>query len=385
MNDIPPPDMNLLKNVYDFCNLKNPFETTAETDKLMLNAFREIIQWHKSQNKFYANFLKINNFSLDDLKSVADLSKIPFIHANFFKMHEIATVSKEKVYLTLTSSGTTGQKSQMFFDEWSIEISRKMLDKIFSFYGFSAPEQEVNYLLYAYEPIKNSMIGTTNTNIHLTSYAKAASTFFALKNYGGGKYEFDFFGTINALKEYQKENKPVRIFGFPAFMYFTLTKMKELDIENFRLHSDSFVFFGGGWKGHTDKAITKPELYTMIEKQLGVTNNRIREGYGAVEHSIPYFECPNHNLHAPVWSKIYIRDVRTLKVLDYNKTGYLHFITPYITSTPAISVLMGDLGELYPADSCSCGLKTPYFTIKGRAGISQNKSCAVSAAELLKK
>ena len=383
--DIMIPEMNTLSSVYEFCMLDKPYEININTDKLMIEAFKEIINWHTQHNQFYCKFLNANDFSVNDLNSVEDLHKLPFLHANFFKLHEIPSIEQEKIFLRLTSSGTTGQKSQMFFDEWSIKIARRMVDTIFDYYGFNTPEQEVNYLLYAYEPVENLAVGTTNTNVFLTSYAKPKHIRFALRNYGNGKHEFDFFGTAETLIKYQEEGIPVRIFGFPAFMYFTLAKMKELGYSDLKLHPESFVSFGGGWKGFSDKAITKEELYSMIQKQLGIIDSRIRESYGSVEHSIPYVECPNHNLHVPVWSKLYIRDVKTLEVLGYNQTGYMQFVTPYITSVPAMSVLMGDLGEMYSGDSCGCGLETPFFVIKGRAGISQNKSCAVSAAELLRK
>lgn len=383
--DVPISDPVALSSVYDFCMLDNPYEVNSKTDEMMLMAFREIIEWHKSRNKFYSKFLEINNFKVSDLQSIDDLQKLPYIHANFFKMHEIPTIESKDVFLHLTSSGTTGQKSQMFFDEWSIKSARRMVDTIFTYYGFNTPDTETNYLLYAYEPTENFAVGTTNTNVFLTSYAKPKEIRFALRNYGNGKHDFDFFGTVETLYKYQEANLPVRILGFPAFMYFTLTKMKELGYKDLNLHPESFVSFGGGWKGNSDKAISKKELYSIINQQLGVPDTRIRESYGSVEHSIPYFECSCHNLHIPVWSKLFVRDVKTLQVLDYDEVGYLQFVTPYITSVPAISVMMGDLGAMYPAESCNCGLKTPYFEIKGRAGISQNKSCAVSAAELLKK
>jgi hypothetical protein len=81
---------------------------------------------------------------------------------------------------------------------------------------------------------------------------------------------------------------------------------------------------------------------------------------------------------------VFIRDVKTLKPLNYGETGFLQFITPYITSVPVHSVLMNDLARLYPGKECGCGIKSPYFEIIGRAGTSKNKSCAVAAAELMK-
>lgn len=72
-------------------------------------------------------------------------------------------------------------------------------------------------------------------------------------------------------------------------------------------------------------------------------------------------------------------------MLDYDQPGFMNFVTPYITSVPAVSVMMGDMGVMHRAEECSCGAQTPFFEVLGRAGISQNKSCAVSASELLKK
>ena len=160
--------------------------------------------------------------------------------------------------------------------------------------------------------------------------------------------------------------------------------MKKLGIPPLKLHPESLVFLGGGWKGNADKQISKEELYSLIEEMLGIPNNRLRDGFGSVEHCVPYIECSNHEFHVPVWSRVFIRDVETLKALNYGEKGFLHFISPYITSMPAHSVIMGDMASLHEAKSCGCGSPTPYFRIHGRAGISKNKSCALAASELLK-
>ena len=81
---------------------------------------------------------------------------------------------------------------------------------------------------------------------------------------------------------------------------------------------------------------------------------------------------------------MYARDVATLEPLGPGQTGFLHAVSPYITSVPAHSVLMGDLMQWRPGEECGCGLSTPYFELQGRAGTSKNRSCAMAAAELLK-
>ncbi|HEY9715848.1 MAG TPA: hypothetical protein V6C69_00160, partial [Trichormus sp.] len=107
--------------------------------------------------------------------------------------------------------------------------------------------------------------------------------------------------------------------------------------------------------------------------------------FGSVEHCIPYIECEYHEFHVPVWSKVFIRDVKTLAPVGLRGKGFLHLVSPYITSVPAASVLMGDLASLHEGSECPCSLTTPYFIVHGRAGLSKNKSCAVAAAELIGK
>lgn len=381
MSKLLPPASDSLRSVAKLCEVSTPYESSDALDALFVDAFREILSWHKKNNTFYNNLAK--DIDEASLKSIDDLKKIPFIHANFFKMHESLSIDKENIHEHLTSSGTSGQKSQMFFDEWSILSARRMVKFIYDSIGFNSPDQESNYLLLAYEPLKNFKVGTTNTNIFLTSFSKPKEVFFALRE-TNGTHEFDRFGSVRKLQEYALQETPVRIHGFPSFMYFTLMQMREMGIK-VKLHRDSLAMFGGGWKGYADQAISKEELFALMHEYLGIPLSRIRDGYGSVEHSIPYIECKNHKMHIPVWSRLFVRDIKTLEVLEYGKSGFLNFITPYITSVPAISVMMGDLGIMHRADECSCGAKTPFFEVLGRAGVSQNKSCAVSASELLKK
>jgi len=158
--------------------------------------------------------------------------------------------------------------------------------------------------------------------------------------------------------------------------------MKKMGLPPLKFHPDSLVFLGGGWKGHADKQIEKHDLYKLAEEMLGIPNSRLRDGFGSVEHCVPYVECDRHEFHVPAWSRVFIRDVATLKPLTWGEKGFLHFVSPYITSMPAHSVIMGDMASLH--NDCSCNLKTPYFKIHGRAGVAKNKSCALAASELLK-
>lgn len=379
------PDHSALSKVQDLCDIPQPYLQSEEMDTLFLDAMKQSVDWHKSRNPFYDKLLKLNQIQSEDLKNLEDLQRLPFIHANFFKTHEVPTVSKKDVAITLTSSGTTGQKSQMFFDEWSINSGRRMVDFVYDYYGWNTPETKTNYIVSNYEPEPDSTRGTTNTSKFLTHYAPANDMFYLLRSNGRGGHEFDAFGAIEKLKKYEKDALPVRVVGFPSFFYFVIKLMMDLGIPPLKLNPKSLVFTAGGWKGYADQQISKADFAALVEQQLGIPQSQCRDGYGSVEHSVPYIECPNHKLHVPIWSRAFIRDTRTLEVLGFNKPGFLCFLTPYITSVPAISVMMGDLAMTHPAEACTCGLKTPFIEILGRAGVSKNKSCAVSASELLRK
>lgn len=379
------PDAVALPQVQKLCDMKDPYRVSVSDGALFLGAMKEIITWHTSKNSFYKKLVSDQKFTLDALKTVDDCHKIPFVPANFFKLHEVVSIPKSNVSLHLTSSGTSGQKSQMFFDEWSIGSAQRMVDYIFDAYQWTTPSKPANYILYSYQQTQESKLGTAFTDNYLCKYAPVNQVFTTLRLTGSGGHEFDVFGTIEALQRFSGDSLPVRIFGFPAFLYFTLERMKLLKMEPLKFAVDSLIFLGGGWKGHADKAIQKSDLYDLVTEMLGIPNERIRDGFGSVEHCVPYVECRNHQFHVPIWSRVIIRDVKTLQPLGFRQQGFLGFVSPYITSVPAHSVMMGDLASLYPAEDCKCGVGTPYFVVHGRAGTSKNKSCAVAAAEMLKR
>ncbi len=371
-----------LSHVKKFCEKMDPYKDFYETDKEFILAMKEISSWHIEKSDFYKRLSLSQNFKVEEIKTLEDCLKIPHLWAHFFKGHEVLSIPREDVFLHLTSSGTTGQKSQIFFDEWTIKIAQQMVDVIFEKYKWITPDQKCNYVLFSYETEASSKLGTAYTDNFLCKYAPINEVFTTLKLTGDGGHEFDCYGTIEAFKRFAEQGLPVRLFGFPAFFYFALLRMKKLGHPPLKFHKDSMVFLGGGWKGNADKQIEKNDLYKLAEEMLGIPNERLRDGFGSVEHCVPYVECEKHEFHVPVYSRVFIRDVETLKPLGFDEKGFLHFVSPYITSMPAHSVIMGDMASLH--ENCSCGLKTPYFKIHGRAGLSKNKSCALAASELLK-
>jgi len=376
---VPHPNLEDLQKLWA---VKQPFDQVG-TEKLFVDAVRQCTQYHYDRNDFYKKWLDRNGCNPKSIQAIKDIEKIPFIHANFYKTHIVKTAKDEDIVLHLTSSGTTGQKSQMFFDAWTIFSSDKSADVQFDYYGLITDEP-TNFLLYSYEPAEHANVGTLRTRQMMRRYAKENELVYALK-YTGKGHEFDLFGCINALLKFEKEGMPVRLLGFPAFLYFTLERMKDMGYPPLNLNSKSLVMMGGGWKGFVDKQLTSSEFRVYIKERLGLPETCCHESYGAVEHGVAYIDCPNHHFHVPVYSRAFIRDVRTLEVLPFGSAGFMNVISPMNTTVPVVSLLLGDMAVLHDGKTCGCGVETPYFEILGRAGTSKNKSCAIAASELLKR
>lgn len=352
------------------------------SEETYLESIRENLRRHTAC-PFYADLLERSGVSPDDISTMEDIARIPPIHANFYKTHTVQTAPDDEIVLRLTSSGTSGQKSQMFFDLWSITASDKSVDMQMGYYGHII-DGPANFLMYSYEPAPGANMGTLRTRQMMRRFAKENELVYALR-FTGKEHEFDLFGCIEALKRFEEQGLPVYILGFPAFLYFTLQKMEAMGMPALHLDPRSFVCMGGGWKGFADKQVTAEEFRRYAGERLGLPDSCFRESYGAVEHGVGYTDCACHRFHMPVYDRILIRDPRTLEPLGYGRKGFVNFVSAMNTAVPVTSLMMGDFGILHPPGSCPCGNPAPWLELMGRAGVSKNKSCAVAAAEILRR
>ena len=363
------------------CALAQPYCPDSVPEGLFSRAMAEITRFHCEHTSGYEHWLQAHGLQAEQLDNLDDWSRLPPIFANHFKRQLLLSTTGHTA-LELTSSGTTGEKSRMRYDERSMAAAQFMVRRISEHYHWNTPHTPCNYLILGYEPEDCIGLGTAYTDQFLCSFAPANRVVYALRRTGDG-HQFDVFGVIAALQAFAEENLPVRIFGFPAFLWQTLQRMRATGVADVQLPAQSLVLFGGGWKTQSAQEIPKPQLYASIHRQLGIELANCRDGYGAVEHAVPYIECAHHHFHVPVYSKVFIRDAADFSVLPYGRRGFLGFVSPYISSSPAHAVVMSDLATLHQGASCGCGLASDWFELHGRAGTTAGRSCAMAAADLL--
>jgi hypothetical protein len=144
------------------------------------------------------------------------------------------------------------------------------------------------------------------------------------------------------------------------------------------------IMTGGGWKQFFFQKADRADLYRRASALLGIAEKNCHDFFGAVEHPVLYCDCPRHHFHVPVYSRVIIRDAKTLEPLPFEQPGLLNLVTPLMNSMPFVSVMTDDLAVLHEGSSCGCGIESPWFEILGRVGLENIKTCAAGAAELSK-
>ena len=343
-------------------------------------ALHEAVERHYSQCREYRNYLEYNHFHSDQITENFDLEQLPWLLINIFKEWELLSVEREKILHHFTSSGTTGQKSQIFFDEGSFSRGLRMVTQTFKAHSLYNPSLAVNYLLFADQPTEQNRKGTAYTDMNITRMTAQHEIFYALRGSATGS-TFAEDETLATLKRFAEQAPlyPLRIVGFPAFLYRTV-KHLETSRTQLSLGSQSFILTGGGWKTE-NQALSKQELISYFSHWLGIPESNIRDSYGMVEHGVPYVECEQHHLHIPIYARALVRNFWDLTPSPMGEPGLLQLITPYMTSQPNVSLLT--LDKAIMSQRCQCGRRAPYIEILGRAAIRKNKGCALSTLDLL--
>ena len=357
---------------------KDPY-ALMETSSFFMTAMRENVAFHQKNCLTYQAILKAKGFNLDGVQNESDLHKIPVIPTLFFKRNHLFSMDESLLKVRANSSGTKGVHSVVGFDRNSLRHGIIMMFRFFAHHKVISV-LPTNYIVLGYEPSHHSDVGAIKTAFGATKFAPAITRVYALKD-TGTEYQLNQSGIESAIFKFSKMPFPVRLVGFPGYLYLLVKTLSDHGIK-LQMPRGSKILLGGGWKQFSSDAIDPELLFQMVESTLGIKRENCFEFYSAVEHPIPYFKCDKGHFHVPIYSRVIIRDVETLEPVPPGNIGLLSFVTPLVMSMPLTSVVTDDLA-ISREGGCPCGIHSPYFKLLGRAGVSQIKTCTADAAELL--
>ncbi|MBI2267255.1 MAG: acyl-protein synthetase [Armatimonadetes bacterium] len=355
------------------------FSHDPTQDMKFLQAMQEAFTHHFTSCPGYGSLCRMADFSPESLTSYEDMARIPFVFVNVFKERKLISVPEKEIALTLTSSGTGGRKSAIYLDEVTLSRIRRIVYHIYDSYGMYAPSEEANCLAFTYDPEGAGDSGSAWSDRLLSGLTRVREMAYAIHRNTEGNFHFNPEECFSATSNFASSGLPLRILGFPSFLYDFLLFCEEKG-RRFSFGGGSFVLTGGGWKSSQNREIPRETFRALAASILGIPPTNVRDLYGLVEHGVPYGDCEYGAMHVPIYSRVYVRDPGTLDLLPDGEPGLLHLVTPYLHSFPAISLLTSDLGLV--RKDCPCGRKAPVLELCGRGGLVKHKGCAVEAIEL---
>lgn len=354
----------------------------SATDDVFIKAMKENVIFHMKNCTEYKKIMDRFDFDPAVLSDVKDLYKIPAMPTSYLKNHTMLSKPYHKLILKTTSSGSSGKKTLSGFDVGSGLCGLRMLLKVFRFHRLLSLKR-TNYIVLGYQPDRSNQTAMAKALKGVTLLAPARNTVYALL-VKDGEYTVNTEGLIRAVKQFAEQKYPIRIIGFPAYCKMFL---EELRNRNIRLHlpDNSKIILGGGWKTLFADAVSKEELFTMAHDTLGILRSNCKDHFSTAEHPINYISCENGHFHIPAFSRVIIRDVKTLLPVPEGTPGLLNLITPILSSAPYGSILTDDIAVMKPAGECGCGIDSPYIELIGRVGLASVKTCAQTASEFLER
>lgn len=350
------------------------------TEQLFLSAVRENCAYHYRHCREYRQLLKRSGFRPGQLESCRDMRRLPVLPTLFFKRHAIHSIAPERTWLKTTSSGTSGAASQVNFDGGALVCGLGMVARTVSRRGLLSLKP-ARYVIFGYEPHRDNRTAVAKSTWGATFFAPPFSRDYALI-YRQGQYILNLEHVTERLCRYSHGALPVRILGFPSYAYFAMRQMAERGIV-LTLPKGSKMILSGGWKQFEGLKADKRVLYELANRVLGIEEKDIVEFFSAAEHPVLYCDCGKHHFHVPVYSRVIIRDIKTMEPLGYGRPGLVNLITPMIKAVPVLSVMTDDVGVLHEGRECGCGLDVPYLELLGRAGVKDIRTCAAGARDIL--
>jgi hypothetical protein len=338
-----------------------------EKTKLLTDRLLELIQKHREGCVEYNRILESIGYDKNKVKSYKDL---PFLPVRLFKELSLKSVDDGEVVKTMTSSGTSGQKtSKIYLDRVTSSNQQKAMVKIVN--EFTGSSRMPMVILDCPSVVKDrSMFSARGAGI-LGFSIFGSKKIYALDD----DMKLDVEGLSHFLEVYRGQT--VLLFGFTfmvwQYFYKELVRLKGEGI-TFDL-SNGVLIHGGGWKKLVSEAVSPEEFHDSLKSVCGL--DRIHDYYGMVEQTgCIYMQCECGHLHASIFSDVIARRPEDFSECEIGERGILQVVSTIPESYPGHSLLTEDEGVILGEDDCPCGRKGKYFNVLGRLKNAEIRGCS---------
>lgn len=296
----------------------------------------------------------------------SDYTELPMLATALFKHRQLSSISSDTVYKTLTSSGTTGEASQITLDRTTATLQSKALIKILQ--QFIGKQRRPMLIIDA--------PGVQHEQTHFTARSAGALGLALAGRDHHYALTADMQPDWEAIESFGERygTQPVLLFGFTYLIWqYFLEPLKQA---NKPLHlPQGILFHSGGWKKLAHRAVDQATFDHQCTALLGIRD--VHNFYGMAEQTGSIFiACEQGYLHAPVMADVLIRDRDTLAPLPHGQSGLIQVLSGLPLSYPGHSLLTEDVGVCLGEDDCPCGRQGRYFQVHGRLANAPAKGCS---------
>jgi hypothetical protein len=333
--------------------INDPYAAIAPgDDDLFAAAMAECDAHHRARNPRYA--------------ALWDGETRPLVPVGLFKRVDLATpVDAEGVWLT--SSGSSGTATRVFFDRLSMERIKRGMMQIFirnRFIDF----QPANFLLLSPDPTRGSHPGYATTFEKFTGCAPVKERVFAVDDAGKFRPEI----ALEALRRWSDSTSPIFLFGLTVYF----EQLASCTDEPIPQRASVRGLTGGGWKGLA-KQLGRDEIVARLGALLAASKFDLRDLFGLTEHPLHYISCTHGRFHVPKYARAQILDAGGATARP-GEPGLIRLSSPLFASLPSHDLLTEDRGSW--GEHCPCGEPLPYLVYLDRVTAATG-TCAHRATE----
>lgn len=292
----------------------------------------------------------------------------PFLPVSLFKLHELASVPREAVFKTMTSSGTTGQQpSRIFLDADTARNQTRVLARIMT--SFLGPKRLPMLVVDHPSVVKDRRSFSARGAGILGMATFGRDQTFAL---GDETMEPDWPAIDRFAEKYAGQT--ILAFGFTFMVWHYLFQALERSGRTLPFQ-DAILVHSGGWKKLEAEKVSN-EIFKDRARALGGFAH-VHNFYGMVEQTGSVFvECEAGRLHAPLFADVVIRNPVDWCECEVGEIGVVQVLSALPRSYPGHSILTEDRGTLLGEDDCPCGRMGRTFTISGRIPKAEVRGCS---------
>ncbi|WP_236783027.1 LuxE/PaaK family acyltransferase [Arthrobacter sp. QXT-31] len=337
------------------------------------DVLRDAAIYHQAGNGYYraqCDALGVDPAAINDIN---DLQALPLLPVGLFKRPDaraLLTCSLADVETETRSSGTRGVLSVAPRNSETLTLALVGLIGIYrEFFSLSGG---AGLFLNPSDPEASEMGLLKDLNI--------LNSVFDHHTYLVADEAFDAGVALEELRRW-KSHMTRHIVG-PPFLIGQLLRFIEREEINLRLDPYSMIITLGGWKRHTDEAISDERFRERCHDLLGVRAENVRDMYGLIESNMLAVECHLHRKHVPPWCYISIRGPgQDGKELAPGETGTIAVLDALSTSYPGF-LLTDDMGDV-ETGTCGCGRTGQVINFRRRGPDGGRGHCPVSIERYL--